>query len=199
MNYENMTDAEIVDHLRQMTGLDHVGSMAHVAANRIEELKAAHDERLKELRAECDEAEKMAAAHEAKWQSICKCPDIGTCACSYEDKEHVCMHHAPKLAEAVAERDQLRSRVEELEEVGKSFVGCGFVSQSAWDTAKWLTRNCAALQYLVEGRAAVVPLTYDDAYMGEVPLLDLHYGTEDEDELSAPVDKFRLDKPVEDK
>ncbi len=38
MNYENMTTWEVVANLRQMTGLDHTGSMAHIAANRIEEL-----------------------------------------------------------------------------------------------------------------------------------------------------------------
>ena len=51
---------------------------------------------------------------------------------------------------------------------------------------------------LAEGRAAVLPLTYDDERLGLLDLADIVYSNE-EGEVSAPVAGFRLDKPVENK
>jgi hypothetical protein len=68
--------------------------------------------RVVELTNERDEAYETADAHEKKWQSFCKAPitDGGTCGCSYDHPDHVCMYHSPQVA-------TLEARVAELEGV----------------------------------------------------------------------------------
>jgi hypothetical protein len=63
--------------------------------------------------AERDAAYEQAAAHEQKWQTLCKLPS-GTCACSYDKRDDVCVYHSPKLAAALAERDEIKAELDEL-------------------------------------------------------------------------------------
>ena len=64
--------------------------------------------------------------------------------------------------------------------------------------ARWLWKNKAALQALVEGRAAVVPLRLSDNKTYIPVGYDRYFGRDDL-ELHESLQLVRLDKPVEDK
>ena len=58
--------------------------------------------KLAQAEKERDEADKNAEAMEAKWRALAP---HGTCACSMDSPDDVCLHHSPKLASAIAQRD----------------------------------------------------------------------------------------------
>lgn len=80
-------------------------------ADQVDALSAA----LSEARGKVGEADQNAEAMEAKWRALAP---HGTCACSVDSPEDVCLHHSPKLAAAIAERDSLRSKLAEAEREG---------------------------------------------------------------------------------
>jgi len=73
----------------------------------------ASEERAEKAEAERDEMAVMAAAHELKWQTLCK-RTTGTCACSYDRPDDVCSLHSPKLTAAEARVKELEAALLEI-------------------------------------------------------------------------------------
>ena len=75
------------------------------------------------LRTELDEAVNAELAHKAKWESICSASrENGTCACSYDSIDDVCMAHSPKLAAAMADLAAARSEAEHERRAGQEMT-----------------------------------------------------------------------------
>lgn len=75
------------------------------------DLLSALSAALSEARGKVGEADQNAEAMEAKWRAL---TPHGTCACSMDSPDDVCLHHSPKLADAIAQRDAALSELARL-------------------------------------------------------------------------------------
>lgn len=201
-------------------------SLSEDAADEIEAIRTERDALQKQCEDWAESASRMTERHDAKVEALeaerdaLKARVAETAANWSAFAERVTAElqrqHDARVAELLEanNREVERRRRSEQFRTGVTCPECGIalgmtshrldcetgaeIERKMMPEWRWLWNNKAALQALAEGRAAVLPLTYDDERLGLLDLADIVYSNE-EGEVSAPVAGFRLDKPVENK